>query len=143
MQETYVGSETIAPGKTIPLGEIGQHKAIEQVSDSLDIELEAFMNEPVKIMVHPSVVDGDLEVQTPTVNGVNQPIIRGMEAWVKRKYVEALARCRTTRYDQSIDPLDRSNIKMVEKTVVTYPFSILEDKNPKGAAWIRGILAER
>lgn len=146
-KETVVSSETIAPGRTGSIPEIGNQGGVEQVAENDytkdAIELEAFMNEPVKIMVHPSAVEGELDVQTPAVNGINQPIIRGQEITVKRKFVEALARCRTTKPVQVIDPIDRSNIQMREQTVVTYPFSILEDRNPKGAAWIKGILAER
>ena len=107
------------------------------------IELEAFMNEPVKIMVMESGEEGALPVVTPCVNGVNQPIVRGKETVVKRKFVEALARCRTTKYQQRVDPIERDKIENVPITVQTYPFAVLEDHNPKGPAWLKGITAER
>jgi hypothetical protein len=145
-RETNVVSENIPQGHTINIGDLGQHKAIEQVAENDitkdAIELEAFMNEPVTIIVHQAVEEGQLSVQTPNVNGINQPIIRGQEVTVRRKYVEALARCRTTKYTQNIDQRDLSNIQMVEQTVVSYPFSIIKD-TAKGAAWIKKILAER
>ena len=146
-KETLVASETLAEGKTTHIADLKSQSVFEPVAENDytedALELEAFMNEPVKILVHPAVEEGQLEVQVPNVNGINQPIIRGQEITVKRKFVEALARCRTTKYDQVIDPIDRSNIQMRERTVVSYPFSILEDRNPKGAPWIKGILAER
>lgn len=146
-KETVIASETIAQGHSVHIADIGKQPAVEPVAENDytkdALALEAFMNEPVTILVHPASEEGQLEVLTPSVNGVNQPIIRGQEITVKRKFVEALARCRTTKYDQIIDPIDRSNIQMRERTVVSYPFSIMADKNPKGAAWIKGILAER
>jgi hypothetical protein len=145
-KEINVGNDSIPQGHTIPLGEIGKHAAFEQVAENDltkdALEHEAFMNEPVTIIVHQAVEEGQLPIQTPSVNGVNQPIIRGQEITVKRKYVEALARCRTTKYVQNIDQRDLSNIQMVEQTVVSYPFSIIKD-TAKGAAWIKKILAER
>lgn len=146
-KQTDIITDSIPSAEIKPLAEISGGSIIEPVSandftkDAL--ELEAFMQEPIKIMIHPSTVDGELDVQTPAVNGINQPIIRGAEIMVKRKYVEALARCRLTKYEQVIDPLDRSNIQMRERTVIAYPFSILEDRNPKGGPWIKGIMAEK
>ena len=62
---------------------------------------------------------------------------------VKRKYVEALARGRTTKYEQkTMDPSRPENIQMAEKTALTYPFSVLHDPNPKGRAWLKAILAQ-
>lgn len=146
-KETMVSAETIAQGHSVHIADIGKGATIEQVAENDGtkdaFELEAFMHEMVTILVHPASEEGQLEVQTPNVGGVNQPIIRGQEITVKRKFVEALARTRTTKYVQVIDPIDRSNIQMQERTVVSYPFSILNDRNPKGADWIKGILAER
>lgn len=145
-QTDIINDNLVQPGVR-GLGEIVGSTGIDPVSDSDftkdALELEAFMQEPMKIMIHPSTVEGELDVQTPAVNGINQPIIRGVEITIKRKYVEALARCRTTKYEQVIDPIDRSNIQMREKTVITYPFSILEDRNPKGGPWIKSIMAEK
>ena len=101
------------------------------------------MNEPVRIIVMETGEEGSLQVITPCVNGVNQPIVRGQETVVKRKFVEALARCRTTKYQQRHNPIERDKIENVPITVQTYPFSVLEDRNPKGRAWLQGIVAEK
>ena len=69
--------------------------------------------------------------------------MRGQETVVKRKFVEALARCRTTKYQQRHNPIERDKIENVPITVQTYPFSVLEDRNPKGRAWLQGIVAEK
>ncbi len=103
------------------------------------IELEAFMNEPVGIYVHPTKEKGSLDVITPSVNGVNQPIVRGQRVSVKRKYVEALARCHSLRYEQQVqNPSQPENIQMVEMKVPDYPFDVTRD-TPKGKAWLRAV----
>lgn len=76
------------------LDEIGDTQIIEPVSDGDFVEmaeLEKFMNDMLLIQVHPSGEEGELEVILPNVNGLNQPIIRGKEQRVRRKYVEACA----------------------------------------------------
>lgn len=144
-EELYVGGEKT--GEAISQQSLGEHKAVEPVTDEqaakTAIEKEAFMNEPVRIIVAETGEEGSLQVITPCVNGVNQPIVRGQETVVKRKFVEALARCRTTKYQQRHHPIERDKIENVPITVQTYPFSVLEDRNPKGRAWLQGIVAER
>ena len=144
-EELYVGGEKT--GEAISQQSLGEYKAVEPVTDEqaakTAIEKEAFMNEPVRIIVAETGEEGSLQVITPCVNGVNQPIVRGQETVVKRKFVEALARCRTTKYQQRHNPIERDKIENVPITVQTYPFSVLEDRNPKGRAWLQGIVAER
>lgn len=145
-KETEAHDGELGKGRTLGLGEVGNPGPIEKTSESNFVEekkLAAFMNEVLTIMVAPSTEDGSLEIITPQVNGMNQPIIRGRETNVKRKYVEALARGRTTKYEQKImDPNRPENIHMAEKTALTYPFSVLHDPNPKGRAWLKAILAQ-
>ena len=144
-EELYVGGEKA--GEAISQQDLGEHKAIEPVTGEqaakTAIEKEVFMNEPVRIIVMETGEEGSLQVITPCVNGVNQPIVRGQETVVKRKFFEALARCRTTKYQQRHNPIERDKIENVPITVQTYPFSVLEDRNPKGRAWLQGIVAEK
>ena len=144
-EELYIGGEKA--GEAISQQDLGEHKATEPVTGEqaakTAIEKEVFMNEPVRIIVMETGEEGSLQVITPCVNGVNQPIVRGQETVVKRKFVEALARCRTTKYQQRHNPIERDKIENVPITVQTYPFSVLEDRNPKGRAWLQGIVAEK
>lgn len=144
--------------KTIDTDEVGvgqlQAKALDEVRvhapTDIEVEskfdedamaLEKFMNETVKIRVHGSPEEGALPVISVIVNGMIQPIPRDIEVDVKRKYVEALARAKSTSYRQVTNPIDPSDIKMVPTTVLSYPFTVVEDSN-KGKAWIRKILAQ-
>ena len=137
--------DALAKDRAGTLDEMGK-EPIEKVSetDLVDTaELEAFMNEKVLIEVHPTTEDGSLEVILPSVNGVNQPIIRGVAQLVKRKFVEGLARTRTTKYVQQVkDPSKPQNIDMVERTVLSYPFAVMKDDNSKGYDWLKNILKQ-
>ncbi len=112
---------------------------IEIIDDMSSVELEAFMNEKVTIYMHPPRIDGELGVQTISVNGVNQPIVKGKKMEVKRKYVESIARTHTIRYQQAVPDVNRPDfIQMVERKIPTYPFSVIEDTD-KGKAWLNSI----
>lgn len=133
-----------APG--IPSQELGQDsRGIEPVAANDLIpqaDLEAFMNQILLVYIHPSQNKEDNPVLTPSVNGRNQPIIRGQNSQVKRKYVEVLARNRHTGYDQIIDPLNPEKYVMQPCMVVKDPFTVRHDPSPRGSDWLYGILSE-
>lgn len=136
----------VAKGRDYGIGEIGEGKGVEMVTEREFIdsaEAEAFMNELVKINVHTEGVPGSLPVVVVTVNGTNQPIIRGRDQYVKRKYVEALARSRITNYEQQVEDASKPEvIRMRDMTSLTYPFAVREDRNPRGARWLERILQQ-
>jgi hypothetical protein len=146
-KETEVHDGALGKPNAFSMAEVGDPGPIEQVSEAHFVEaakLEEFMQEPVEIVVAASTDSGALEIITPNVNGINQPIVRGKPITLKRKFVEDLARCRTIVYDQLVqDPTRPENIQMVERGAVTYPFSVLNDPNPKGRAWLEAIVAQR
>jgi len=90
-------------GEGLGLDELNIAGGIEQVSE-FDLkyiaDMEKFMNERLVILVFPDRSEGALRVIRPEVNGLCQPILRGVKTKVKRKYVEALARTISTAYDQ-------------------------------------------
>lgn len=138
-------TDDLLPGpKTRSLGEIGENSGIERVAENdYAVELEAFMHEPVTILVHTTGVKGELDVITPMVNQLNQPIIRGVNTTVKRKYVEALARARTTTVTQKQNPFYKDRIENIETTTMSYPFSVIDDANPNGREWLESIMKQR
>lgn len=128
----------------VPIGEIRANPEIEVVSDLRGFdkmsEDEAFMNEKVVICVANDPREGELQVITVSVNGVNQPIIRDVDQIVKRKYVEALAHSVTTTYSQRTpNPMEPDKIQMVPRTTHSYPISIRQDTE-KGRAWFRELV---
>lgn len=121
-------------------------EAIERNLDSKLIENEAFMAEPVTVMLADSTDPNDADVLVQvSVNGRNQYFARGYPQTVKRMYVERLARSKKTGYSQNLDERlgeEKFNL-MRSHNALRYPFTVVEDKNPRGAAWLRAILAER
>jgi hypothetical protein len=109
------------------------------------IEKEAFLNEMVLVMVQPSndPNDADVDFVPFWVNGVIQGFKRGKPQWVRRCYVGALARTKATFYNQRIDErLGESMNTLSPVKVLRYPFTVLQDKNPNGGAWLQEALAE-
>lgn len=130
-------------GKPKPLSEISSNEGheVEPVNSMDAVALEKFMHEEVTIFVHPTREGGSLDVITPNVNGVNQPIVRGVETNVKRKYVEALARCYSIKYETRVqNPSQPENIQMVEKKTPDYPFDVIRDTS-EGKAWLKRVYA--
>lgn len=64
---------------------------------------------------------------------------------IKRKYVELLARAKPINV-RTVDGVDRNGdkTKIVRRSAgVRYPFSVLRDPNPRGAAWLRDTMRQR
>ena len=117
---------------------------IESPVTMKDAELEAFMNEPVMVTVLSSGKDNEMPYVQVAVNGVTQMFLRDTQMVVKRKYVERLARAKETGYEQTVD--DRLGERMNtlhNRHSLRYPFQVNRDDNPRGAAWLRAILAGR
>jgi hypothetical protein len=120
---------------------------VEPVSGNVDfkriVDDEAFMNEPVTIVIHSSNDENQPGVVVLNVNGVNQPVIRGIPTIIKRKYLEVLIRMKETRYSQNTpNPSEPDRIQTVGRTAQVYPYEIMEDRNPRGRAWAEHVRAE-
>ena len=102
----------------------------------------AFNEEKVEIMVHESTDQNAEPIVHVAVNGVNQFFPRGTPVVCKRKFVEVLARAKETSMTTQTINTDRDVINRINKhTALRYPFSVIRDENPKGAAWLKSVLA--
>ena len=104
----------------------------------------AFMEEPVTIRVSEST-DVNAETAVEVGNDGRKVFIpRGVPFTLKRKFVEVLARCKQTRLSQKKVTNQVGDEEWVypEHTALRYPFMLIEDKNPKGPAWLNKILRE-
>lgn len=158
MGRTALHSDTIKIEQKVPI--IGDKKLKPEDRDSeiilVDHELDtdyadalAFSEEPVKIILNQSA-----EKNAPTsfpvwVNGKGAEVFQngrwdeigylpvGRPIIIKRKYLEVIMRSKldavtTTHDDATVErPVNRIN----RSTSAVHSFSILEDKNPRGAAW--------
>lgn len=144
-------------------GDVPEHDSvIERVSDMVTIDekeaMTKFMEEPVKIMIHESTDPNPEPVVFCAVNGEGALLIkdgggrafrtpwipRGQEVVLRRKFVERLARARTTRIatEEVRDANGDRATAVRRKTSLRYPFQVIEDPNPKGAEWLKSVLAD-
>ena len=103
----------------------------------------AFLEEPVDVMIHDSTEANAEPFPCVAVNGVNQFFPRGQAITVKRKFLAALARAKTTSVSTKVVNNDGEVYNRLNKhTALRYPFSVVRDSNPKGSAWLKAVLAE-
>lgn len=132
-------------------------RGLELEDDNVDIQVvsqtdlgsvaadEKFMNEMVKVVIHPTTDPNASPYALLNVNGERVVVLRNTPTDIKRKHLEVLARLKETRWVQSvpdgfIGQIDQGSLR--GHTGLVYPFSVLEDKNPKGGTWVANILAE-
>jgi tartrate dehydratase beta subunit/fumarate hydratase class I family protein len=101
-------------------------------------DMLAFLEEKVLIQLHESTNANDQQVVPLYVNGAAVYITRGVPTVVRRKYVEML--CRAKAQDVKVNVVRDANGDVVNRTTkssaLAYPFSVIEDRNPRGAAWL-------
>lgn len=105
----------------------------------------AFMEEPVTVNIHEVSEDNADEAFFISVNNDKEFFRRGETKTVKRKFVEGLARARKTGYraELRVDPITGvQEYVYPSKTGQRYPFSIIEDSNPKGRDWLTHTLRQ-
>lgn len=103
----------------------------------------AFMEEIVEVLVHESTDPSAPDPVEVGCNGRSVYFRRGIPMKIPRKFLEALARSKQTaiRTPEIVtSDGDRKTITR-KSTHTTYPYSVLDDPNPRGAAWLRAINA--
>ena len=132
-----------AAGKARKALDSASHATVERVHSvsKEKLELLQFMEDVLTVMVHQST--NPLDEPFPEVwnDGICQRFQRGVEMKIKRKYIEVLARAKKTGYAQEELP-NRAGFANIPSTALKYPFSVLQDPSPRGAAWLKSILAE-
>ncbi len=106
---------------------------------------EAFMHEDVTILIMPTTDANAPPYARLGVNGENVTVRRNVPTTIKRKFVEVLARMKETRVSQDLTPNRDGEITMDSlrgHTGLAYPFTVIQDQNPKGGAWLAQVLAE-
>ena len=132
-------------GKLEVSGPIENDEIVVAGRDGLDNSYAAelaFLEEKVDVMVHESTDPNAEPIVHTAVNGINQFFPRGAVVTCKRKFVEVLARSKVTTFQTKVVHED-GNVynRMHKQTGLRYPFSIVRDENPKGATWLKSVLA--
>lgn len=119
---------------------------IEPTSDTMSLgnkldELK-FNEEKVVIMIHESTDPNSSPIVEIGINGRMVYLERGRNYRISRKYVERLARAKTVGV-RTVKAFDRDGseiTRIVQTSALSYPFSVIEDRNPLGASWLRNLL---
>jgi hypothetical protein len=134
-----------APDYTVPEIRAGAHKKGIEAPSMLDVlkmdelELAAFMEEPVTIEMNPSS-DPEMIGTSVVVVPDTQWVIFGQMQTIKRKYVEVLANARTERYRQHHDNMNPANSRPRGTTMMSFPFAVKQD-TAKGYAWFKELIS--
>ena len=102
----------------------------------------AFNEEFVDVVVHESTNPNDQMLVDLYCNGTPQRFIRGATQKVRRKFVAILAQARQTSIKTTAAVNGEETVNRIDKhTAVRYPFSVVNDPNPRGRDWLRQMLA--
>jgi len=141
-------------GKELSHGEPQIHIASETM-DNGHFDQLAFMEEPVTISIEENSGNNqNPETHVPVfVNGKGAEVLVdgkwidfgwlpiGMQLVVKRKYVEVLARSRSTSiatvHDDATVRMPRNDVRRTNRA--NYPLTIIHDSNPRGRDWIAAV----
>ena len=130
----------------------GDIKREAKVIEPVDADIKSdhaqkliFMEEMVTIHLHDPQDNNPEPIVTVGVNGRVKYLQRGVQHTLPRKYLEVLARARRTNYRtmDSTTPDGGRTTVLRATTVLQYPFTVIEDKNPKGEPWLRAIMNEK
>lgn len=132
------GAEIIVP---IIISDQTIEAAVHSEFGSQALADEAFMNEIVEVTVQSTTDENAAPHIVLNVNGRNQPFFRDIPTPCRRMFLEVLARCKESKYTQRRDSQELDRSEMVQRTALAYPFTVI-DKNPKGSAWLRAVMAE-
>lgn len=137
-------NEYLGNTNPIAVGEIGRGDVDDiEVVQKLDAaDLEAFMNEPVTVVVSGGSDEYSRDFVELRVNGILQLVKVDEPQTIKRKYIEKLARAKNTAFDQNLNVMDESMNSMRRRHSLKYPFQVVQDSNPKGPGWLKQILSE-
>lgn len=101
----------------------------------------SFNEELVEIVVDES---SDPHAENPVPVGVNGQYVyfkRGEATTCKRKFVEALcARNVNIRTEETRNNLGEMGTNIRSTSAIRYPFTMLNDPNPKGREWLRNLV---
>jgi hypothetical protein len=141
MDSTGQARESLAPIVPVDEGIVLENNK-RYSKEKLKIEL--FMQELVLVKVHDTTDETQIPMPEVTNSGRNQFFVRNQAQWVKRMYIEPLARAKRTTYTQRKvrHELDGSETYVqIPHTTLMYPFEVLDDSQ-EGRNWLRSILSE-
>lgn len=120
-----------------------QFEVVDKI-DKTELELVAFMEEEVEVVILDSEKDNAEQVIHLCHNGRNQFMLRGVKTRIKRKFLDILARAKTeiVRTPEVIDSSGNNTRSIKLSSTLCYPFQVISDRNPMGRDWLERVIAE-
>jgi len=124
--------------------ELRQIEIVDKPLEKTMADSLAFMEERVTVMVHEDTNPNAENPVQVSCNGVNQFFMRGQSQEFKRKFVEILARAKRTSIStpETTDSSGARTNAIRQSTSLRYPFQVIFDANPRGSAWLKGVMQE-
>lgn len=139
----YLGATPDVAHDKIDYGDAEQIVTVTDVGKSV-ADHEAFMQDVLTVIVQASGADNEAPYVFVSVNGAPVFLPRDEPVNVKRMYVEVLARCKKTDFDQVLDErMGEQMNRLSQRHSLKHPFTVVYDPNPTGHQWLREILAQR
>lgn len=147
-------SQSLAPTQTVDIphpsrGRLEDMKRPDLLVEPADpfnmkhAEMMAFLEEMVIINIHESSDPTDDDPVPVGNNGRMVYIKRGKNFIVKRKYVSQLLRAKPQHVKTNVVRSgDDVQNRVIKRSAMRYPFSVVRDDNPLGQAWLKKILQE-
>jgi hypothetical protein len=147
---------TPAPEKTVSFDngirqEAGSEIILERDAINFDEKaaILAFMEEPVKVIISDDSGKNPEKYIYLAVNGRGAGpngipwVPRGVEITVKRKFLNVLAGARQVKYTNYEEVNSEGERQSKQRATANdrYPFSVVEDLNPRGIDWLRQLRA--
>lgn len=116
---------------------------VERPVDEEKLAMLAFMEEPVTVHIHTTSDKEAEQVFEIFNNGQREVFKRGETKTVKRKFVNELAIRKVVTYiNQKVrDQEGVQQEKYQPVSALRYPFSVVQDPHPRGADWLKAMLA--
>ena len=105
----------------------------------------AFMEEPVTILIHKGREKHAPRVLDFYCNGKPIWVVVDTPTTVPRKYVEIIARSQpmTVSTESGEEQSDAGAYNRIIRSLYSqFPFTVIEDKNPRGHAWLAKVMRE-
>lgn len=108
-----------------------------------DIDKERFNNDVLTVQFAPRSNESEPLFAEVNVNGKRVVARRGDTVQMKRFQVAVLAQSKIARVEQQRVTGPDGNPQYVEREIFsqTYPFSVIDDPDPRGRAWLKQQLA--
>jgi len=118
-------------------------QVVDRPVDNEKLMMLAFMEEPVTVHIHTTSDPNAEQVFQIFNNNQCETFKRNETKTVRRKFVDGLATRKITTFTQERrqDSTGTWNDVQIPSTALKYPFSVMHDAHPRGADWLKAVLA--